>query len=145
MTTRLNKNLNNLIDEWRLLKSHLDTIKARESELRQQIASSEELFDQSRETGTQTFDLGHGWKIKCEKKINYTVENKNGEAFAALHEIAQLGAVEDHQTKKLMSFSPSLSLTVYRELSDEARRILDKIVTTKPAMPTLTMVEPPAD
>jgi|LakMenEpi03Aug12_release.lakeMendotaPanAssembly.Ray.scaffolds.fasta_scaffold1430750_1 hypothetical protein len=143
MATTTSKSIHVLINEWRQLKSQLDEIKARENELRQAIASSDELFDQSRETGTQTFDLGHGWKIKCEKKLNYSVENKQGEAFAALHAIASLGPVEEHQTKKLMSFSPSLSLTVYRELSDEARRIIDKIVTTKPAMPTVTLVEPP--
>lgn len=137
--------LNQKIAKWKEAKEQLDKFKALEMALRNEIASDASLFDPAKETGTLTYELGHGWKIKCERKINYSVENKNGEAFAALHEIASLGEVEAHQTKKLMSFSPNLSLTVYRELSDQARRIVDKIVTTKPATPTLSLIEPKID
>lgn len=139
-----NAALMNLIADWREAKTQLDVFKKKEAELRQLIADSPDLFDQTKETGTQRYKLAQGWQIKLERKLNYSVSNDNGELFSALEEIAAMGEVAAYQAKRLFSFKPDLKLSVYKELGPEAREIVDPFITSKPGMPTVELI-PPAE
>lgn len=131
-----------LLMKWADAKKALDAAKIVESEIRKQIVAESGLFDADKESGTQTVDLGGGYKLKAVKKINYKVDNKNGEAFEMLKSLSELGEVSAHKAKNLFRFDANLSLTKYRELDDKEQALVDQIVTTKPAMPSLELIEP---
>lgn len=136
-----------LLLDWQTAKSTLDTAKAKELELRNRIVNETNMFDPAKEEGTETVGLGNGWSVKAVKKINYTVANKEGEAFGVLQAISNFGEVETHIARELFGFDANLRITKYRELltvNPEAYKLVQKIVTSKPATPTLELVAPKA-
>lgn len=140
--TTLAKEVNTLLVDWVRAKEELDRLKAIEMELRRKIVEESGLFDSGKDAGTETYDLGNGYKIKAVKKINYNVDNKDGICFQVLQQIEKLGPVEAHIARELCTFKPDLKLTKYRELSPEAKRIFDTILTTSQGAPSLELVAP---
>ncbi len=133
---------NELLAEWVQAKQTLEAAKAREIELRKAIVADDSFFDPDKEEGTETFDLGGGYKLKATKKINYSMANKQGETFAALKALSSLGPASQRIAKDLVNFSASLRLSEYKKLDDQERRIIDEVITTRPGSPTLELVEP---
>ena len=131
-----------LLAQWREAHDTLATAKATEMDLRKRIVEESGLFDPNKAEGTQTVELGGGWKIKAVKKINYTVANKEGEAFEKLNELAAMGEVSAFKAKKLFRFDANLSITAYKDLDAAERQLIDEIIVTKPASPSLELVAP---
>lgn len=46
--------------------------------------------------------------------------------------------------ERLIKWTPELSLTEYKQLSDKYRKIIDDVITASEGMPTLEIVEPKA-
>lgn len=144
------KKRDELLQQWRAQKNALVIAQAQEMATREEIVAL--LFDPSQNEGTETIELGNGWKIKAQKKLNYTLGNKrvNGnynDVEAAQDTIASLqkdGAslIAD----RIINWKPELSLTEYRRLETEfpeAKAIVDRVLTTKPGSPTLELISPP--
>ena len=131
-----------LLANWRSAYDTLSVAKSREMELRKRIVEETDLFDPNKQSGTQTVELGNGWKLKAVKKLNYIVANKEGEAFEKLHELSALSEVAAFKAKKLFRFDANLSITAYKDLDASERAIIDEIVTTKQASPSLELVPP---
>lgn len=134
-----------LLLRWKNAKETLNIAKEAEMQLRNRIVNDSGLFDPEKEEGTQTVSLGAGWKVKAVKGINYSTLNSNGEAFQVLAQLDQMGEVVSHIAKDLFKFDANLRTGKYKELAKvnpEAYKLLQTIITTKPASPTLELVAP---
>lgn len=137
-----NEVLNSILLEWKNAKGVLDAAKDKEMSLRKVIVEESGLFDANSGQGTENYELGNGWKLKAVKKLNYSVDNTDNKAYGILAAISELDPVSAHLAQKVLSFTPSLRLTEYRELGPQAKALLDTIITTKPASPTLELIPP---
>ena len=133
---------NQLIVEWKQAAEELAAWKEKEMALRLQLAADTAMFNPGIESGTQTYQLGGGWKLKLERKIAYKIENKQGEAFAVMHQLCQMGEGTARVAKELFSFEANLRTGEYKKLTPEERAVVDTILTTKPATPSLSMEAP---
>ena len=89
--------------------------------------------------GTLYLPLGNGWRLKGNYSLSRSVD------------ITHLGLMREAMDKlgasidPLLNWKVDLRMTPYRELSDEARKLFDNIVTTKPDSPKLELVPPTDD
>lgn len=88
--------------------------------------------------GTNTLELGNGWKLKGVRKIDRKL---NEDALPVVKEaLAKSGVLVD----RLIEYKPSLSITEYRELTAEQVAILNEALTEKDGAPSLELVPPKA-
>lgn len=126
------------LSEWQSLTTWLSQAKEREMALRLKLAhhffADKILANGALPEGTMNLVDG-GFKIKVVGKMNRTVLE---EVRAAATEEAKLTAEE---SKSLFKLEASLSLSAYKALSDEKKKIIDKAIVVKPGSPTLE-IEP---
>lgn len=125
---------------------------AKEAEAATRIAIVAMLFDPATDEGTETIELGNGWKIKAQKKLNYTLgEGRTDPNYnaveAALNSIEGLDLPEaKFIADRLVKWKPDLVLKEYRLLGEEKfkpiRDIINRVLTTKPGMPTVELIPP---
>jgi hypothetical protein len=136
------------IRAWIDAKSALETAKVNEHAARLEVARS--VFPETFE-GTRTIDLGGGYAIKCVKGFNYNLsESKKPRTpgmapFAtrkALNEIEKIGNEGPFIAERLVTWKPELSLTEYRDLDPQFKKIIDTALTISPALPSLEFVTP---
>ena len=136
-----NQERDTLIQNWLDAKATAASAVEIERKLRQAVMLS---FypDEQPEKGTFNQELGNGYKLKFGFKQNLTLNA----AFVndVLSEIERTGEDGKFVAERLVKFKPELSLTEYNQLSADHRRLIDRIVTTKPASPTIEFVEPKA-
>ena len=121
--------------QWREIKNQVGELAGREMELRKELFAH--AFSKPTE-GTNTKDLGAGWKLKGIYKISRTIDET---ALAATREkLAAIGVSLD----PLVKFKPELVTSAYRPLSDATRSIFDQCLIIKPGAPMLDLV-PPAE
>jgi len=147
MATQINlpSNVSNKLHEWQLAKQQADFHKAREIELRQQIVDA--VLSAEKVEGSETFEIGNGWKLTAKRKLTYNVDSK---AIDTL-----LNLLPEPLADSLVSWKPELKLKGYRDalpayrmgLTDpEQQKKLNEAVvnavTIKPAMPELALFEP---
>lgn len=124
-----------LLTAWQSAAVQLDTIKATEMKLRKQITES--FFDPELAVGTQTIELDNGYKLKVEKKENYTLKNNEGQTEQALRKFPPEVAA------MLVRWKPELNLKNYKALNNpEYFGWFDECLEIKPGAPTLEIVEP---
>ena len=136
-----NQERDTLIQNWLDAKSASTAAVELERNLRQAVMLA---FypEQQPEKGTFNQELGNGYKLKFGFKQNL---NLNAALVNdVLSEIERAGEEGKFIAERLVKFKPELSLTEYNNLSDNYRRIIDRIVTTKPAAATIEFVEPKA-
>ena len=124
---------NNLM-EWRELQIRMKQLKSREIELRKLIV--QESFDPNMVEGTETIDLGNDYKLKCRHNLRYNVERDNEKVLQVVSKLPVDVA------KRILKWKADLSLTEYKQLDKEHKKLVDKIVTTVPGSPVLELVEP---
>jgi len=143
-TTPTKEQIDEALAHWQRAKIALQQWKDHEQELRRYIVEHGGFFDPTKDKGTETVELGNGYKLKAKKSISYKVANKEGEAFDVLSKLTALGEVSAHKAKKIFRFDAELRLSEYKELNNSERALVDSVLTTKPGMPTLELVEPKA-
>lgn len=126
-----------LIMLWQKTKEEADQKKEFEMTLRKEVVKR--LFPNKSE-GTNTFQLGNGYQLKCVIKQNYKIDNKNIDGV--LDEIAKTGNEGSFIAERLVTWSASISLTEYRELDPKYKLIFDKVLTISDAAPVLEIKEP---
>lgn len=126
--------------EWQAAKTALDAAKEAEMQLREQVGK---LAFPNPTEGTQSLDLGDGWSIKLVHKMNYTLAS-NDEVDDALTRISNMNNEGKFLAERIVSWKPSLSLSEYRELEPQYKSVIDKVLTIKPAAPTLEIKPPKA-
>jgi hypothetical protein len=134
-----------LLLAWEKAKKALEV--AKEDEMKARKASVAFMFDETT-TGTQKVDLGGGYVAKAVIKINYGfIKNEDGKVDKrriemALSKIEHNSAAGELIAERLVKWTPDLSLTEYKLLSEKDRKIIDAVIITTDAAPTLEIVAP---
>ncbi|QBZ71741.1 hypothetical protein [Pseudomonas phage KP1] len=135
-----------LLIEWEASKKTLET--AKEKELILRAAAVATMHDPSKSGSTENVELGNGYKAKMKVPVNYgfvkTADNKvdKKRIEKALQRIEKFGEAGELVAERLIDWKPSLSLTEYKQLPDNWRKIIDDVVVTSEGTPTLEIVEP---
>lgn len=119
--------------------------KALEMQLRLEVAETLYGFDVNvlRE-GTENIDLGNDYKLKAVFKTSYTLNNKDNAVDKMLTKLENSGEEGKFIAERLVKYKPELSVTEYKNLSPKMKKIVDEVVSTKPATPTIEIVAPKA-
>lgn len=142
-----------LLLKWRAERDELERAKANELETRNKLVAM--LFDPEKEEGTETLELGGGWKVKAQKKLNYTLGDSRADpqfksVGAALDTIEGLPLEEaKFLADRLVRWKPELAISEYRLLETDERftpvkEIIDRVLTVKPGTPSFELIEPNA-
>lgn len=139
---------NELLMKWQDAKEALDVAKEQEMAFRKICVDF--AFDQDKQSGTENIDLGAGYKAKAVKKVNYgfvkTEEGKVNKVAIekALQKIEKDGAAGLLIAERLVKWTPDLSLTEYKLLSEKHQKIIDEVIVTTDGSPTLEIIAPKA-
>lgn len=87
-----------------------------------------------------TIDLGNGYKLKGKRPVNYKVDAALVDD--ALDAVAKCGNTGAFVADRLVKFEPRLSLTEYKQLTDDQRKAIDTCLTTTPGQPVIELIEP---
>lgn len=128
---------NKLLQEWEVALTNAKHWQERELKLRQQVAT--EFFAPTPDIeGTFNYTLDNNWQLKAVFKQNYNIDRERVDAMLEKLRTQGAAAIAD----RIIKWSPSLSLTEYRQLSNGAKKIVDTVVTIKPATPSIYLIEP---
>lgn len=133
---------NAALQAWYEAKQKLDQAKESEMELRKKIVAESGMFDANKESGTENYDLGGGYKVKAVKKLTYKIENKQGEAFAVLSKLASYGETQAEIARNLFSFDANLRKAEFEKLRGEEKQLVESILTISQATPSLELITP---
>jgi hypothetical protein len=138
-----------LLINWQNLDGSLGQIKATEGEARKEVYSF--LFGADAKVGTNTYDLGGGWKVKAVRKINYKLEQDLFKITDAKERIAKCGNIGPELSENLIKVKYELSETNYKKLVEDAKSypeaanalaIINELVTSSDGMPGFEIVPP---
>lgn len=137
-----------LLVDWQAKKAALDT--AKEAELEARKLSVMFMHDPAKSGSTENVELGGGYKAKMKVPVRYGfIQNDAGRVDKAriekaLSKIEKTGEAGELIAERLVKWTPELSLTEYKQLSDKFRSIIDDVIITTEGTPTLEIVEPKA-
>jgi hypothetical protein len=135
-----------LLDRWQSVARHLELLKVEEIKLR--LAWVERTASAEITKGTENIELPDGAVVKVVKKINYSWVRGKEEKLAydavdtALEEIEKTSVLGELIAERLVRWKPELSLTEYALLSPEHKKIIDSVILTAPATPTIEVIPP---
>lgn len=128
-----------VLQAWLDASNALTAAKAVEADLRTQVVA---MYPFEADEGTERIPLNNGYELKVVKKLNYTLNNKDDATDKALTKLEAMGERGKLIADRLVSWKPTLSISEYRELSAAERGIIDEVLTIKPGLPTLELIEP---
>lgn len=125
------------IMEWRQSAETLKRIKDLEMAQRKELFG--EMFPEPKK-GTNTHELGHGYKLKAVYAFEDKLDPTSYDLIAP--ELRNLSDEDQAAVQEAIKWTPSLVAKGYKALSEAARDVLNEAVVTKPKTVTLTLVEP---
>lgn len=132
-----------LIADWQQKANQAAALKEAELIARNKLVAF--LFeDTTDKAGTENIDIGQGYKLKLTFAQNLSVPTADN-AKAVREVIEQLNSKGDDGkfiAERLFKWKPEISKSEYKTLAPSMRRIVDKVVTTKAAQPTVEIVAP---
>jgi hypothetical protein len=136
-----------LLAAWQSAKSDLDIAKEAEAQLRATVGLS--IFADA-DIGANTIELGGGYRATYTKKMNYTLaaplyapEMSVNDAVEVMAEAMRKASNEGAFIfSRLVKWKPELSLTEYKQLPDNLKKIVDQYVVSREGAPTLVIKEP---
>lgn len=132
-----------LIRQWLQAKQSLTQAQTAELTARNNLVAFY-VGDHTDKSGTENFDLGNGYGLKFEFAQNHTVPSAHGGAAvkSVMERLRQMGREGELIAARVFRWKPELAKSEYDQLSPTAKRIVNAVVTTKPAQPAITFVEP---
>lgn len=137
-----------LLMRWQDCKNAIEVAKTAEMEIRKYIVTRE--FPQPEE-GTNTKELGEGFKLKAVIKYNYRLPD-NDKVEEGLKKLEALGNQGPFIADRLVGWTPSFKLTEFRVLEEDAAKgdkfandalaIVYTFLEVSEAAPTLEIKEP---
>lgn len=125
-----------LVEEWYVLSKKVEGYKAdieRELELRKALQPV--LFPDPKE-GVNKDDLPDGFVLKLTHKVDRKVSEEELESIR--EPLAKLGVSLD----TLVKVKHDLVVKEYKQLTEEQKKVVDTVLTTKPGSPTIEIVPP---
>lgn len=136
------KEQNVLTNQWLQAKTAAAAAIEMERSLRAQMVGSFFPNFATLERGTHNFDLGNGYTLKYVKKVQFDVAKDVDVVDNMLDRLAKSGNSGAFQAERIVKWSAELSLSAYKELTATEKAIVDSVVTTKDATPSLELSEP---
>ena len=131
-----------LITAWLESQRLLEAAKEREMELRKAVLQRVFEFNNDEREGTQNIELGNGYKLKAGFKIYRRLDNKDEAVSKVLDAMEKTGEEGKFRAERLVKWKPELSLTEYKDLPEEFKSLIDGILTSTPATPSLKLITP---
>lgn len=135
-----------LLLAWEQSKQAIEAAKSIEMERRKAFVAF--AGDPDKKSGTERVELENGYQAKIVKKLNYGfIKNKEDKTDKdaienALQKIEAEGPVGELIAERLIKWTPDLSLTEYKQLSESHKAIIDAVIVVTDAAPTLEIVAP---
>lgn len=133
------------IKQWRELDEWLKEAKGNEHALRQALVNDAG-FNATKLEGSESLDIGYGWKLKAIKVQNYTATNENS-AMEQL--LTALAAIDPSLSIGFVKWVPEISTKHYKDVilpiaekHPELAALLSAAITVKPGMPQLELIPP---
>lgn len=128
---------------WQAAVEALAVAKDAEATLRRQVLAEAFAFEpEALREGTENFELGSGYKLKAVFKIARSLNNSDDAVDKALTRIEKTGAEGQFVAERLVKWKPELSVSEYKKLPDKLKKIIDEVVTSKEATPSLELIAP---
>ena len=126
-----------VIQEWMTAKTNADAWTKRERELRDYIVKAAFGYDRvaGNIEGTKYLELGNGYKLKA--TFVTKLEVNIGPALDAT--LRYIKDQPETLAKPLIIWKPVLSVTAYRQVGDEIRKMIAPCVTGKPQAPQVSV------
>lgn len=124
------------VRRWEALQALMSAVKsAAEPEMLARKEVMATAFPEANE-GTNTIELGGGWKLKGVRKIDRKLDE------ASLPDTIVALRAAGVMTDRLVEYKPQLKIAEFRELTEEQKIILASSLTEKDASPSLELVPP---
>lgn len=128
---------------WEAAVKALAAAKDAEAALRREVLAEAFQFDpEALREGTENFELGNGYKLKAVFKISRNLNNENDAVDKVLSKIEKAGAEGQFIAERLVKWKPELSVSEYKKLPEKFKKMIDEVVTSKEATPSLELVAP---
>ena len=128
---------------WEESVKALAAAKEAEAALRREALAEAFQFDpEALREGTENFELGNGYKLKAVFKISRNLNNENEAVDKVLSKIEKTGPEGVFIAERLVKWKPELSVTEYKKLPEKFKKMIDEVVTSKEATPSLELVAP---
>ena len=128
---------------WEQAVKALAAAKDAEAALRKEVLAEAFAFDpEALREGTENFELGNGYKLKAVFKISRNLNNENEAVDKVLLKIEKAGAEGQFIAERLVKWKPELSVSEYKKLPEKFKKMIDEVVTSKEATPSLELVAP---
>lgn len=128
---------------WEQAVKALAAAKDAEAALRKEVLAEAFAFDpEALREGTENFELGNGYKLKAVFKISRTMNNADDAVDKVLTKIEKTGPEDPFIAERLVKWKPELSVSEYKKLPEKFKKLIDEVVVSKEAMPTLELVAP---
>lgn len=142
MSFQVNTSLNNrdiLLSNWQDAKKQLAHYKELEMTLRADVIAACSEENDSMYSGTERVDIGQGYDLKITHKLNYSLNQETVDS--ALDKIEKECEHGTLLAERLVKVKYELSVTEYKQLPDAARKIIDQVLTIKPASKEVEIVK----
>lgn len=127
------------LQHWELLKAEIARLQSIEIAQRLELIKGMP-FNADKESGGQSIKLGAGWKLSLDKPVNYTTDKDQNIVVAGLQ---ALGTTNPVAAAELIRWEAVVSVSTYKKLTDEEKRIVASFIGMKPGTPALALVPPP--
>lgn len=128
---------------WEQAVKALAAAKDAEAALRKEVLAEVFAFNpEALREGTENFELGNGYKLKAVFKISRTMNNADDAVDKVLTKIEKTGPEGQFIAERLVKWKPELSVSEYKKLPEKFKKLIDEVVVSKEAMPTLELVAP---
>ena len=137
-----------LLVDWQAKKAALEVAKEAEMDARKLAVMF--MHDPSKSGTTENVELGGGYKATMKVPVRYGfIQNADGKTDKAriekaLSKIEKTGQAGELIAERLIKWTPELSLTEYKQLPDNFKKIIDDVIVTSEGTPTLEIKEPKA-
>jgi hypothetical protein len=126
---------------WQQMKKELDDLQSQEKALRDELIASGifPTLDNKRE-GTQTIQIGNGWRIKATKLRHYNMTNSNRATEIALGYLAYGNPTA---AAEIVTWKPDLRSGVFKKLVREEQEFFTEALTITQGQSQLELIPPP--
>lgn len=97
---------------------------------------------QDQSVGTKNIELGNGYKLKSVFKLNTRLKTEDECVEKMLTKLENSGPEGAFIAQRLIKWKPDLVKAEYDALPAKFRKMVDEIVITSPATPSLEFIEP---
>lgn len=134
---------NCMILQWAGAEKELEALKQKEMTMRQAIVA--EIFDAKKKAGTETFELGNGWKLKAVKKENISTNSDKAAELEKVLPTQWQGKLFKTKTEITGGGLKELQIAASNPSDETAHAILRSVmdlIEIRPGSPSLELCEP---